>query len=439
MLVLELGDAKHSIFGEPNFGAVPHNSSMLRLERALSERLFRRTDGARVIVATPTLAQGLNLPAHLAVLAGDKRSSATDGKREALEAHELLNAAARAGRAGHLANGVVILIPEPITTFRPGAALNADLKDKLKSVLPEDDRCVTITDPLEVVLDRVMEGKLDDRHVTYTINRLVSLSAADVDVASTDNLLSQSFGSFLAEKKKKQDDYLKTVEELWEFAKEAVESDPQAVVLLMASQSGLPLDLLEKLRVRLSDGLGNLPTTVEGWIGWVFTWLKEDADACEHLLRDVEKSAISAAGKKAGTPLAASVLAVLQPGIEAWISGKPVNEIQRALGGNPNGTPESSKMCLRARELIATFIPRGLSFVIGVVARMAEELDADKSQPLLDLELLQSLSGAVRRGFDTIGKLQFANGHREILGRVQLHRLYEEAYGFTDEEFDEEL
>lgn len=96
-------------------------------------------------------------------------------------------------------------------------------------------------------------------------------------------------------------------------------------------------------------------------------------------------------------------------------------------------------MCMRARELIATFIPRGLSFVIGVVARMAEELDADKSQPPLELELLQSLSGAVRRGFDTVGKLQFANGHREILGRLQLHRLYEETYGFTDEEFDEEL
>lgn len=438
-LVLELGDAKHSIFGEPNFGAVPHNSSMLRLERALSERLFRRSDGARVIVATPTLAQGLNLPANLAVLAGDKRSSATDRKREALEAHELLNAAARAGRAGHLANGVVILIPEPITTFKPGRALSADLRGKLKSVLPEDDRCVTITDPLEVVLDRVMQGKLNDRQVTYTINRLVSLSATDVDVASTDNLMSRSFGFFLAEKKKKQEDYLKKVEELWDFAREAVENDPHAVVILMASQSGLPLDILENLRMRLADELGDLPTTIEGWIGWVFTWLKEDTDAREHLLRDVEKSAISAAGKKAGSPLSASVLDILQPGIVAWITGRPINEIQRALGGNPDGTPESSKMCLRARELIATFIPRGLSFVIGVVARMTEELEAHKSQPLLELELLQSLSGAVRRGFNTVGKLQFANGRREILGRVQLHKLYEETYGFSDDEFDEEL
>lgn len=438
-LVLELGDAKHSIFGDANFGAVPHNSSMLRLERALSERLFRRSDGARVIVATPTLAQGLNLPAHLAVLAGDKRAGEKKGQREDLEAHELLNAAARAGRAGHLANGLVLLIPEPITTFKAGSALNAALKSKLKSVLPEDDRCVTITDPLEVVLDRVMDGQLDDRQVTYTINRLVALSTADVDIASADNLLSRSFGAFLAEKKATQQAYLEKVQELWDFAKEAVEDNPAAVVVMMASQSGLPLDLLGKLRLRLTEDLGDLPTTVIAWIEWIFAWLKEDDEALEHLLGDVEKSAVIAAGKKADSPITDAVLDTLLTGIAAWIGGKPLNEIQRALGGNPDGKPESSKLCLRARELIATFIPRGLSFAVGVVARMAEELDATSSQSSLDLELLQSLASAVRRGFDTVEKLQFANSNRDVLGRVKLHRFYDETHSFTDEDFDDLL
>jgi superfamily II RNA helicase len=98
-LTLELGDLKHS-FREGSFAAVPHNASMFRLKQELSERMFRRSDGAKVIVATPTLAQGLNLPAQLAVLAGYRRASA-EGGREDLEAHEILNAAARAGRAGH--------------------------------------------------------------------------------------------------------------------------------------------------------------------------------------------------------------------------------------------------------------------------------------------------------------------------------------------------
>jgi DEAD/DEAH box helicase len=102
-LAAELGDLKSAVISGPAV-AVPHNSSMLRLERDLCEGMFKRPDGAQVIVATPTLAQGLNLPAHLAILAGDKRADASG--REELKAHELLNAAARAGCAGHLANGL---------------------------------------------------------------------------------------------------------------------------------------------------------------------------------------------------------------------------------------------------------------------------------------------------------------------------------------------
>jgi superfamily II DNA/RNA helicase len=438
-MVLELGDAKHSIFGETNFGAVPHNSSMLRLERSLSERLFRRGDGARVIVATPTLAQGLNLPAHLAVLAGDKRAGENQGDREDLEAHELLNAAARAGRAGHLANGVVILIPEPIIKFAPGAALSDQLKKKLRSVLPEDDRCVTITDPLEVVLDRVMEGHLNDRDVTYTINRLAALTAADSDVAAPDNLMSRSLGAFLARQRAEQQEYLQKVEQLWDYAKEAVEDDPQAVVVLMASQSGLPFDLLERLRTRISQGIGELPTTIEGWVDWTMDWLKTDVAAREHLLRDVQRSATASAGKTAKSAVNGDILDTLLPGIKGWISGKPLNEIERALGGDPDGKSDTAKMCPQARDLIATFIPRGLSFIMGVISRMAEEMNATGAQEDLEQGTLQSLAAAVRRGFDTVSKLEFANSHRDILGRVQLHTLYQETQLLFDIDFDDDL
>jgi superfamily II helicase len=130
-LKLELGDLKHSILNGAAC-AVPHNSSMIRLERDLAERMFRRPDGATVIVATPTLAQGLNLPAQLAVFAGDKWA-AKEGGREDLEAHEILNAAARAGRAEHLANGVVLLVPEPIIGFARGKSLADEVVEKLRA------------------------------------------------------------------------------------------------------------------------------------------------------------------------------------------------------------------------------------------------------------------------------------------------------------------
>ena len=438
-LVLELGDAKHSIFGGANFGAVPHNASMLRLERAISERLFRRSDGAKVIVATPTLAQGLNLPAHLAILAGDKRAGELQGEREDLEAHEVLNAAARAGRAGHLANGVVLLITEPVVTFTQGAALSENLKKKLSSVLPEDDRCVTISDPLEVVLDRLMNGELSNREVMYTINRVAALVASDGENVSQVNLMSRSMGAFLARKRAEEQEFLAKVEVLWAKSREAVSAGTNNAVILLASQSGLPLDLLERLRVRMQNAAGTLPTTIESWVEWTISWLCEDTMSRDHLLADVRGSAVKAAGKSAKSLLDQSVLIAILPGIMGWISGKPLNEMEKDLGGDPNSKSNSARMCPRARELVSTFIPRGLSFIMGVISRMVEELDLYSSQTDLDESMVQSLSAVIRRGFDTISKLEYANARKTIIGRVQIHQLYDQDRLTLAFDLDDEL
>ncbi|MER8447125.1 DEAD/DEAH box helicase [Mesorhizobium sp. M1066] len=110
-IALELGPTGVSLV-DPRAGALPHNGDMISAERRLAESVYQRADGAKIIVATPTLAQGMNLPAQLAIIAGDVRTD--DKRRTDLKQHELLNAAGRAGRAGHLANGTVILIPEPV-------------------------------------------------------------------------------------------------------------------------------------------------------------------------------------------------------------------------------------------------------------------------------------------------------------------------------------
>jgi len=421
-LKIELGDPKHSIFGDAIFSAVPHNASMLQTERMLSERLFRRSNGAQVIVATPTLAQGLNLPAHLAIIAGDRRSGEGQ-EREDLEAHELLNAAARAGRAGYLANGVVVLIPEPIVRFRRESPPTNELKQKLLSVMPEDDRCVTITDPLEVVLDRISEGNLEDKEVRYTVNRLAVLAETGEGMAGS--FISRSFGIFIAKHRGLEESYLKKTEKLWNEAKKALDRRPDPAEIKIASQSGIPLELLERLRLRLISLVGHLPTSISGWVDWTIKWLIEDDGAREQLLQDVHKSALIAAGRPLSSLLDGTVLSKVLPGIQGWISGKPLNEMERMLGGNPDGSTFTAKMCPGARALISTFIPRGLSFIMMLVSRMIEELDLYTMQDDLDKSLVNSLSIAVRKGFDSIDKLEFANHHKSIYGRVHLHKLYE--------------
>ncbi len=195
-LLIETGGQAHSLLRAPEI-AVPHNASMLKLERELAESMYRRESGAKVIVATPTLAQGLNLPAQIAILAGDKRANLESGGRESLASHELLNAAARAGRAGHLANGIVLLIPDPVISFPENKFLDRGVVGKLQSLIPEDDRCVVISDPLTEILDRISEGNILDRDVLYMVNRVAILDEKEV---SNESLLKlrKSFAAYRA-------------------------------------------------------------------------------------------------------------------------------------------------------------------------------------------------------------------------------------------------
>lgn len=71
-------------------------------------------------------------------------------------------------------------------------------------------------------------------------------------------------------------------------------------------------------------------------------------------------------------------------------------------------------------------MPRSLSFVLGVVARMVEELAVTEQQPGISSDVLQSLSACVRRGLDTTAKLELANADRTLIGRVEIHRAYAE-------------
>lgn len=422
-LVLELGDEKHAIFDKENISAVPHHASMLRIERMLAERLFRRENGSSVIVATPTLAQGLNLPANFAILAGDKRTG-DNQMRENLETHELLNAAARAGRAGHLANGVVLLIPEPIMTFSSHPSVSMELKKKLLSILPENDQCVTISDPLQVVLDRISEGELNDRDVKYVINRFVSLTL-EVEKSIERDFFSKSYGKFLAMKHHSEKEYEEKVEGLRREIQKLLENDYYEADVKIAAQSGLSLSLLERLHIKLTSQIGNLPLSIKDWIDWTFSWLIEDSESCEELLQNGYKSALISVGKAKTCLLTENNLKTILKAMHGWVEGKQLNEIEVILGGDPDGR---ERLCPRSRELTSVFIPRGFSYILMIITRMVDELDFYSLQENLDRTLVTSLSSAVRRGFDTVDKLEFSNNHKHIQGRVETHKLYHDKY-----------
>lgn len=423
-LQAELGHLKHSLLEGPAV-AVPHNASMLRLERELAERMYRRQDGAKVIVATPTLAQGLNLPAELAIIAGDKRADPDEGGREDLEAHEILNAAARAGRAGHLANGVVLLIPEPILKFSDDGPLENDVVKKLQSVLPEDDRCVVISDPLEVVLDRIMQGKVVDRDVRYTINRMSVLSTSeDFDAPTSLFSFQKSYAAFAAKQKRDELGFNAKLGVFKKILEQESRVDTDQALLMLASQSGLPIGLLSRLSSRIQKQIGELPTAVEEWVTWTIQWLHDDEEARSSLLFDSYKSILGSVGMKKTGVVTPEVLVRILPGIHGWITGMPLCEIESMLGGNPDSVTDTLKICPRARELVASIIPREFSFVIGLVSHVVQHLNPYDQQASLNKEVIECLGIAVRRGVDSPAKLDFAKRNAHIYSRVQLHQAF---------------
>jgi hypothetical protein len=156
----------------------------------------------------------------------------------------------------------------------------------------------------------------------------------------------------------------------------------------------------------------------------LFNWLKQDHEACKLLLGDISGAIRASTGRKRGGALTAEILDDLRPAVTAWVTGKTVAEIETILGGQPNASSNSERVCPRSRELIGTVIPRALSFILSIVSYSVLELDPFDEQDDLSRELIESLSTAVRLGFDELPKLKFATDNSKLLGRVQAHRMW---------------
>lgn len=142
-ITMELGGEKYSYLFESNSATV-HHGNLLPEERIISEHYFKSKDGVNVLVATPTLAQGINLPADIVLIAGDKRF---DGNNmEQIKAHEILNAAGRAGRAGFRSHGTAILIPSIIATYLDNV-VKGNWMTVRDEIFSKGDRCLDIKDP----------------------------------------------------------------------------------------------------------------------------------------------------------------------------------------------------------------------------------------------------------------------------------------------------
>lgn len=179
---------------------------------------------------------------------------------------------------------------------------------------------------------------------------------------------------------------------------------------------------MQKQKVELDRG--ELPSSISDWVTWLISWLILDIEARNLLLSDVSSSILGATGNIKSGDITEKALSDLIPGINAWIFGRPLKDIELALGGEPDSNNQTKKSCPRARELVGTVLPRALSFIMGLITRVVTEVDPYDVQDNLSPEVVDSLSPAIRLGYDTHEKLNFSFSNPSILSRVGVHRIY---------------
>jgi superfamily II DNA/RNA helicase len=377
-------------------GAASHHALLLREERELHESLFRRPDGIKVLFATSTLAQGMNLPSEVVIISGDSRFDPQADKMQKLEAHELLNAAGRAGRAGEGAQGFVLLVPSKVIDFDDAKnEINGHWME-LQAIFEQADQCLVIDDPLKAVLDRIHDGVTTTGTSAYLLSKLpLAVTGADEDPASM--LLKRSFTAYRATQAN-DNDWLDTrIAAALAARVQVVLAEPERWIEQVAGSTGLSVGLLQQLLERLDAGAfsGSSLDVVAALVDWL--------DAHPILLMSfVRPESLEGLfdGKYQKLPdddaRAKHALAALRKLWPIWMSGVPLCTLEAAFLDKATGLGQ----CKNARHFVSRIVP-DLAFLAGLPGQLfAARLRAAGDEAQVPT-VLATLAGTVREGCDS--------------------------------------
>lgn len=421
--ITEMGDASHLFVhvedGKMLQPATVHHGLLLPEERLLCESLYKRSDGIKVLTATSTLAQGMNLPSELVIIGEDSRFDEAKDKREILEAQELLNAAGRAGRAGENSNGIVLVVPGRVVGIDDSKSEIGRHWTNLRAIFGQSDQCLDIDDPLTAILDRVhvnSEGTTEiDR---YAVTRLASSGRGETGVDTLSNAISSSFGAFLARKREDDEWLLGRLETSAAFfSRQSPETDRELAETQVAASLGIPLELVSRLSAALEANGPSVDAKIPEWRKWFFRWLSANPDLLEQACR--RKNLADLFGKKKYEALVSDedkanfAVPILRKLTWRWMRGDPLYELEKVLGTDPN----KLKTCDRARKFALRIVPE-LSYLFGLPSLLHERSQVIADDPIPTPSAVTQLGRCIRLGFNFHEKAAL----NQILRRARFSR-----------------
>ena len=244
----------------PSYSAGCHHALMLPSERELTENLFRRPDGIRALAATATLAQGMNLPADIVFIVGDERFDKQLDTFSPLEAHEVLNAAGRAGRAGHVAQGAVIVLPHKLVDFEPMTNRIAPKWIEMQeAVFSHADQCLIVKDPVQLLIDIIQDTAASQNEsqvqaeIQYFLRRIPPGAESDPDAPR--KFLRETLVAWKAKRANEEQGFERQIDTILERRKTLLPV-PQSTTWRheLAYRTGISADLIEELHNHLLSG-----------------------------------------------------------------------------------------------------------------------------------------------------------------------------------------
>lgn len=413
-----------------------HHGLLLLSERLAMESAFRRPGGLLALVATPTVAQGINLPAEAVIIAGDDRWGA-DGP-EILAVHELLNAAGRAGRAGHYAHGIVIDLPgsKVFSVSHGNSGISFNGLEHVMGLFGLPDQCLDVVDPLTQVIDRIAQVGADSDISQYLVRRIGGL-----DDSVLRAVLGSALGNALRSKRNQKAEEQATLLKSIAIAVDNVDDADEPNIeewRELAGQAGISPLTLAAVAASLPDAEILLSWSFEELLEYQNRLLLEhprmlfglvDPDS-SGLIRIMPRCSQRRDGRTEyteGMPdWERRWQDALQEVLPQWLSGKPLIDIGQALHRHRKADGHVKAIQLGRR--FALQAASGFGHGVSLVARVIEQHYHDRtSEPLLSW--LRLIPGCVREGFDAPDKLllfwQLRRYDAGLFPRVRVHQIYD--------------
>ncbi|PWB98221.1 DEAD/DEAH box helicase [Salinibacterium hongtaonis] len=392
--------------------AIPHHGLLLPDERRLHESLYRRRDGVPVMVATSTVAQGMNFPSEFVLIAGDRRFDLDSNARMQLEAHELLNAAGRAGRAGAHSNALVLVIPGQVVGYDGELSMDSGWF-LLQSVFSKSDQCLDLQDPISALVEQA-----DEEERPPLLNYLVRRIGDVADEAAGPGILRRSFSAFQARQAGRDAAIEKGIQRLTlEIATEALEPWLRRCTLI----TGLPSQDLAFFAANLDIDAD--PGDIERWMSWLLDMLDQRPELVDVVLRAGSRSALTGAPDELGEwdSSGSKLVQLLREFLPRWLSGATLQEIQ-ALGVQRGLASDSARLEF-ARKFILRVVP-DLAYLFSIPAVILHQKSLlGLTDPLEEIHPLWILGRCVEVGVDSARKLS-ALELSPRLTRKLVHDLY---------------